>query len=117
MHAAVQEVIHRNNTLASFPAIISTDGQILHNHAHHNTLKSGRLLLVDFGAEAPDSHYAGDMTRTFPVDARFTERQKAVYQTVLDSQMAAIGMLRPGLPYKEAHLGAARVVAEGMKSG
>ncbi|MBP6639454.1 MAG: aminopeptidase P family protein [Bacteroidia bacterium] len=116
VHAAVQEVIHRNNTLASFPAIISTDGQILHNHAHHNTLKSGRLLLVDFGAEAPDSHYAGDMTRTFPVDARFTERQKAVYQTVLDSQMAAIRMLRPGLPYKEAHLGAARVVAEGMKS-
>lgn len=116
VHAAVQEVIHRNNTLASFPAIISTDGQILHNHSHHNTLESGRLLLVDFGAEAPDSHYAGDMTRTFPVDARFTDRQRAVYQVVLDSQMAAISMLKPGVAYRDAHLRAARVVAEGMKS-
>lgn len=116
VHAAVQAVIHRNDTLASFPAIISTHGQILHNHAHHHALESGRLLLVDFGAEAPVSHYAGDMTRTFPVDARFTERQRAVYQVVLDSQMAAISMLKPGLPYRDAHLRAAHVVAEGMKS-
>lgn len=116
VHAAVQAVIHRNDTSASFPAIISTDGQILHNHAHHNTLVDGRLLLVDFGAEAPISHYAGDMTRTFPVAARFTERQRAVYQVVLDSQLAAIGMLRPGTAYRDVHLHAARVVAEGMKA-
>jgi Xaa-Pro aminopeptidase len=115
VHAALQAVIHRNDTLASFPAIISTDGQILHNHAHHNTLKSGRLLLVDYGSEAPGSHYAGDMTRTFPVDAHFTDRQKAVYQVALDAQMAAIAMLKPGLPYRDAHLKAARVIAEGMK--
>lgn len=116
VHAAVLAVIARNDTQASFPAIISTDGQILHNHSHHNTLQSGRLLLVDFGAEAPVSHYAGDMTRTFPVDAQFTERQAAVYQAVLDAQMAAIGMLKPGVPYVDAHLRAARVVAEGMKA-
>jgi Xaa-Pro aminopeptidase len=116
VHAAVQEVIARNDTLASFPAIISTDGQILHNHAHHNTLQSGRLLLVDFGAEAPHSHYAGDMTRTFPVDATFTARQRGIYQAVLDGQMAAIGMLKPGLPYRDAHLRAARVIAEGLKA-
>lgn len=116
VHAALQAVIARNDTLASFPAIISIDGQILHNHAHHNQLKSGRLLLVDHGAEAPHSHYAGDMTRTFPVDATFTQRQKGVYQAVLDGQMAAIGMLKPGLAYRDAHLKAARVIAEGMKA-
>lgn len=115
VHAAAQAVIHRNNTLASFPAIISTDGQILHNHAHANTLESGKLLLVDYGGEAPGSHYAGDMTRTFPVDAKFTSRQREVYQAVLDGQMAAIAMLRPGLPYRDAHLRAATVMAEALK--
>ncbi len=116
VHAALQAIIARHDTAASFPAIISTDGQILHNHAHHNVLESGRLLLVDFGAEAPHSHYAGDMTRTFPVDARFTERQKGVYQAVLDGQMAAIDMLKPGVAYRDAHLRAARVIAEGLKA-
>jgi Xaa-Pro aminopeptidase len=116
INAAVQAVLARQDTAASFPPIISTDGQILHNHAHKNVLQSGRLLLVDSGAEAPVSHYAGDMTRTFPVDARFTERQKGVYQTVLDAQMAAIGLLRPGITYKECHLEAARTIAKGMKA-
>ena len=116
VHAAIQAVIARQDTSLSFPAIISTAGQILHNHAHHQEMESGRLLLVDAGAEAPISRYAGDMTRTFPVDRQFTEKQKAVYQTVLDAQMAAIAMLKPGLPYKSAHLEAARVIAEGMKS-
>jgi Xaa-Pro aminopeptidase len=115
VYAAVLAVIARNDTDASFRAIISTDGQILHNHAHHNRLESGRLLLVDYGAEAPHSRYAGDMTRTFPVDATFTTRQKGVYQAVLDGQMAAIEMLKPGLPYRDAHLRAARVIAEGLK--
>jgi Xaa-Pro aminopeptidase len=116
IHAAVQAVLHRNDTAASFPAIISTDGQILHNHAHRNRLESGRLLLVDGGAEAPVSHYAGDMTRTFPVDLVFTPRQREVYQAVLEGQMAAISMLKPGLPYRQAHLRAARVIAEAMKA-
>ncbi|MFN8393618.1 MAG: aminopeptidase P family protein [Bacteroidia bacterium] len=116
VHAATQAVIHRNNTLASFPAIVSTDGQILHNHAHTNTLRSGKLLLVDYGAEAPGSHYAGDMTRTFPVDAKFTQRQRDIYQAVLDGQMGAISLLRPGLPYRDAHLHAARVIADALKA-
>lgn len=115
VHAAAQAVIHRNNTFASFPAIISTDGQILHNHAHTNVLRSGKLLLVDYGAEAPGSHYAGDMTRTFPVDSKFTQRQRDVYQAVLDGQMGAISLLRPGLPYRDAHLHAARVIADALK--
>lgn len=116
VHAAIQAVIARQDTALSFPAIISTAGQILHNHAHHQEMESGRLLLVDCGAEAPISRYAGDMTRTFPVDQRFTQKQSEVYQAVLDAQMAAISSLKPDLPYLEAHLTAARVIAEGMKA-
>ena len=116
VHAAIQAVIARQDTALSFPAIVSTAGQILHNHAHHQVMESGRLLLVDCGAEAPISRYAGDMTRTFPVDQHFTQKQKEVYQAVLDAQMASIATLKPDQPFKEAHLTSARVIAESMKA-
>jgi Xaa-Pro aminopeptidase len=99
----------------SFPIICSVNGQTLHNHHHHNTITDGRLLLVDTGAEAP-SRYAGDMTRTFPVGASFTQKQREIYQIVLDSQLAAIDMLAPNVAYKDVHLKAARVIAEGLKA-
>jgi Xaa-Pro aminopeptidase len=114
VHAAVAGVALSHHTVHSFNAIISVDGQILHNHSHKNQMKPGQLLLVDAGAES-HMHYAGDMTRTFPVSGRFSERQKGVYQAVLDGQMAAIGALKPGTTYRECHLIAARKIAEGMK--
>lgn len=97
----------------SFPIICSVNGQTLHNHHHHNKISKGRLLLVDTGAEAP-TRYAGDMTRTFPVGASFTQKQREVYQIVLDSQLAAIDMLAPGVSYKDVHLKAASVIAGGL---
>ncbi|MCK5924219.1 MAG: M24 family metallopeptidase, partial [Methylococcales bacterium] len=103
------------NGTPSFPIICSTDGQTLHNHYHGNKLASGKLLLLDCGAEGP-SHYAGDMTRTFPVDAKFTQKQREVYQIVLDSQVAAAEALKPGVPYRDIHLLSAMVITEGLKS-
>lgn len=99
----------------AYGIIMSINGQVLHNHHHYNTLQSGQLLLGDHGAET-SMHYAGDLTRTCPVDMRFTERQKAVYNIVLDAEVSAIASLRPGLTYKEVHLAAARRMAEGLKS-
>lgn len=97
----------------SFPIICSVDGQTLHNHHHHNMMEDGRLLLVDTGAEIP-SRYVGDMTRTFPVGKAFTEKQREVYQVVLDSQLAAIDMLAPGVAYRDVHAKSATVIAEGL---
>lgn len=99
----------------SFPAIITVNGQTLHNHYHGNMLQSGQLVLNDFGA-ANELHYAGDITRTFPVDKRFTDKQKEVYQVVLDSQMASIEALRPGVAYKDIHLLAAKTIFEGLSA-
>lgn len=99
----------------AYPIILTINGQTLHNHFHGNILKKGDLVLGDFGAETP-MHYAGDLTRTCPVDKKFTAKQKEIYQTVLDAQVAAIEACRPGITYKEVHLHAAKIMAEGLKS-
>ena len=61
----------------AYGIILSKDGQTLHNHYHGNPLESGQLVLGDFGAESR-MHYAGDITRTFPVDRHFTNKQREV---------------------------------------
>lgn len=114
VHAAVQEAVHSYDSHASFPPIISVRGEVLHNHAHSNIMNSGQLLLVDCGGESP-MHYAGDMTRTFPVDPTFNTQQREVYEVALASQVAAVNMLRPGVPYRDVHLESARVIASGLK--
>ena len=98
----------------AYPVILTINGQTLHNHHHHNTLQSGRLVLGDFGAETA-MHYAGDITRTFPVDQRFTPQQKEIYQIVLDAETQCIAALKPGIPYRDIHLQAARIIASGLK--
>ncbi len=97
----------------SYPAILTVNGQTLHNHYHGNTLQKGQLVLGDFGAETA-MHYAGDITRTFPVANKFTPLQRDLYQLVLQIENDAIASLRPGLPYKEVHLQAARQLARGL---
>lgn len=99
----------------AYGIILSVNGQVLHNHHHYNTLQSGQLLLGDHGAETA-MHYAGDLTRTCPVDKKFTDRQRDVYNIVLDAEVSAIVSLRPGLAYRDVHLAAARRMAEGLKS-
>ncbi len=98
----------------AYPVILTVNGQTLHNHYHGNVLKSGQLVLGDFGAET-DTYYAGDITRTFPVDLTFTDQQKAIYQIVLNAEMGAIEALRPGVTYREIHLLAAKIITRGLK--
>lgn len=98
----------------SFPPIITIDGQILHNHSYSNTLEKRKMLLGDFGAESA-MHYAGDITRTSPVDSRFSDRQRAIYQIVLTAYQTAVAALKPGIQFKDVHLLACRKLAEGLK--
>jgi Xaa-Pro aminopeptidase len=60
-------------------------------------------------------HYAGDMSSTFPVGKHFTERQKDIYQIALNAHQQAVAALKPGVPFKDVHLLAARTIIEGMK--
>ena len=98
----------------SFPPIITTEGQILHNHNYSNTLKEGKILLGDFGAES-GMHYAGDITRTIPVGSRFSDSQREIYQIVLNAYHAAVAKLKPGIRFKDVHLMACKKLAEGLK--
>lgn len=98
----------------AYPVIVTTRGHVLHNHDHHHQLAAGDLVLVDAGASTT-RNYAGDLTRTFPVNATFSAQQKEVYEVVLQSQLQAIEALKPGVPYQEIHLLAARKIAEGLK--
>ncbi len=98
----------------SFPVIATVHGEILHNHSHGNTLARGDLFLLDAGAET-SMGYAGDLSSTFPVNPTFSPRQKKVYELQLESHRAAIEKLAPGVPNRDVHFAAARVIAEGMK--
>lgn len=99
----------------SFPVILSMDGQTLHNHNHGNTLVAGRMLVVDSGCESEKTLYCSDITRTVPVGGKFSQRQKEIYEIVLKANTEAIKAIKPGIPYREIHLLAARVIAEGLK--
>ena len=100
--------------LLAFPIILTINGQILHNHYHGNELVENRLLVIDAGAESP-AHYAADITRTVPVGGRFTPRQREIYSIVLRAQEEAIAMMKPGIYFRDVHLQAAQVIAEGLK--
>ncbi|MCU0237596.1 MAG: aminopeptidase P family protein [Acidobacteria bacterium] len=98
----------------AFPAIVTVHGETLHNHYHGNRLREGDLLLIDSGAET-GSGYASDVTRTVPVGGRFDPVQRSVYEAVLDMQLTAIAMIRPGVSYRSIHLKAAAVLVDRLK--
>ena len=99
----------------SYPIIMTTHGHVLHNHHHHHELKPGQLVLGDYGAETA-MHYAGDITRTFPVDKTFTPQQREIYQAVLDAQEEVIDHIRPGVFNIDLHRKAALSMAESLKA-
>jgi len=98
----------------SFPIILSVHGETLHNHAHGNVLELGRMMVTDAGAETT-MHYSSDITRTVPVGGKFNERQKGIYQAVLDANVKAIEAIKPGIKYRDIHFLAARVLVDGLK--
>ncbi len=100
--------------MVSFPIICSVRGETLHNHHHGNLLKKGNLLLVDAGSESP-LHYATDHTRTSAVGGSFSQKQKEIYQIVLNANNTALAATKPGITYKEVHLIAAKTIAQGLK--
>jgi len=98
----------------AFPIIFSVHGETLHNHYHGNVMQNGNIVVNDCGAES-GLHYAGDLTRTFPVSGKFTDRQKDLYRIVLDAQEKALGAIKPGVPHRDIHLLACRTLASGLK--
>ena len=112
--AVVEEVACRHGQRLAFPTIATVQGQVLHNHGFIHQMKEGDIFLLDAGAET-EEHYAGDLSSAMPVGEHFTERQAEVYNIHLESFYAAVDKLKPGVPFREAHIAAATKIAEGMK--
>jgi Xaa-Pro aminopeptidase len=104
----------RKGTEPSYQPIVGggENGCILHYTENNDKLEDGDLVLIDAGCEY--DYYASDITRTFPVNGRFTLAQRAIYDVVLDAQQAAIEKIRPGLHCKVAHEAAVRAVTSGL---
>ncbi len=85
---------------------------VLHYRAGDTVMEDGELLLIDAGCEY-DS-YAGDITRTFPVNGRYSGPQRALYDLTVAAQQAAIELTRPGRRWNEPHEAAVRVLVQGM---
>jgi Xaa-Pro aminopeptidase len=111
----IQGIALSGDRQQSYDPIVTVRGEVLHNHSYDGILSEGQLLLNDSGAESL-MYYASDITRTFPVSGRFTAVQAEVYQVALRMQLGTIGMIKPGISYREIHLGACRILAEGLRT-
>lgn len=98
----------------SFQSIVSMHGEILHGYPSPRKLEQGRLLLVDAGAETNDN-YCSDHTRTTPIGARFTQRQKDIYNIVVDCHDLALTHARPGVRWWDVHMAVCTLMTERLK--
>jgi Xaa-Pro aminopeptidase len=98
----------------AYPCIVAggDNACVLHYTENTDALKDGDLLLIDAGAEC--GNYAADITRTFPVNGRFNEPQRHLYELVLDAQLAAIERVRPGQHWNQPHDAAVHVLTKGL---
>jgi Xaa-Pro aminopeptidase len=112
--AAVTETALKNGGQLAFPVIATINGQTLHNHNHSHTCHDGQMLLLDTGAENA-MHYCGDLSSTMPVGNHFTQRQRIIYDILLDAHRAAVDALKPGTHFHEVHILAATKICEGLK--
>lgn len=111
------EILHtfiRNGAGWSYPSIVGggDNSCILHYTENNAPLRDGDVVLIDAGAELDG--YASDITRTFPINGRFSGEQRAIYELVLASQQAAIAKVRPGCHFNEPHEAAVNTLTKGL---
>ncbi|MFN7519012.1 MAG: aminopeptidase P N-terminal domain-containing protein [Lysobacteraceae bacterium] len=116
VEAALWSVWRHHDAVAAYTPIVGAgpNACVLHYVANNAPLRDGDLLLCDAGAEYRG--YASDITRSWPVNGRFSKEQRALYELVLAAQAAAISEARPGRPYAAVHDAAVRVLSEGLLS-
>ena len=115
LEAEIQHEFARSG--ARFPAYSSIVGGgpnacVMHYIDNSDKLRDGDLVLIDAGCEL--EYYASDVTRTFPVNGRFSAEQRALYELVLKAQLAAIAEIKPGNHWNQPHDASVRVFTEGL---
>ncbi|WP_171264004.1 Xaa-Pro aminopeptidase [Acinetobacter sp. ANC 3903] len=114
LEAELNYVFGKNGCVPSYNSIVGggENGCILHYVENDKELKDGDLVLIDAACEY--QLYASDITRTFPVNGKFSSEQKALYELILKAQLAAIDAVRVGNSYKEPHHVAVRILVQGL---
>ena len=114
LEAELNYVFGKNGCVPSYNSIVGggANGCILHYVENDKELKDGDLVLIDAACEY--QLYASDITRTFPVNGKFSPEQKALYEVILKAQIAAIDAVRVGNSYKEPHHVAVRIMVQGL---
>lgn len=111
---AMEGISKSHGRPVSFPIILSINGQILHNHHHENILQEGRMLVMDGGSETA-LNYTSDITRTVPVGGKFSQKQREIYEIVLNANLNSIASTKPGTLYRDCHTVACETIASGLK--
>ena len=103
-----------NCTDLAYQSIVATgtNACILHYRAGNRLLQNGELVLIDMGEEY--EWYASDVTRTFPVNGKFSPEQKQIYELVLNVQLAIIDLIKPGVPFDHLQEVTVRLITEGL---
>ncbi|WP_349655935.1 aminopeptidase P N-terminal domain-containing protein [Xanthomonas sp. 10-10] len=114
LQAEVERVFRAADAWPAYGSIVGTGSNacVLHYRANNARSRDGDLVLIDAGAEYRG--YAADITRTFPVNGRFTPAQRALHDLVGAAQAAALAQARPGLAYEAGHLAAVETLTEGL---
>ena len=114
LEAELNYIFGQNGCVPSYNSIVGggENGCILHYVENDKVLKDGDLVLIDAACEY--QLYASDITRTFPVNGKFSPEQKALYEVILKAQLAAIDAVRIGNSYKEPHRIAVRILVQGL---
>ncbi|MDM8562566.1 aminopeptidase P N-terminal domain-containing protein [Candidatus Marithioploca araucensis] len=110
----VHELLRNGCRSAAFPTIVAggKNACTLHYIENNEVLNDGELVLIDAGAEL--NHYASDVSRTFPINGRFTRQQKTIYELVLKAQRAALNQIYPGKKWNEPYQAAIKVITQGL---
>ncbi|WP_115511529.1 aminopeptidase P N-terminal domain-containing protein [Xanthomonas arboricola] len=114
LQAEVECAFRAADAWPAYGSIVGTGSNacVLHYRANNARSRDGELVLIDAGAEYRG--YAADITRTFPVNGRFTPAQRALHDLVGAAQAAALAQARPGVPYEAGHLAAVQTLTEGL---
>lgn len=114
LEAELNYIFGQNGCVPAYNSIVGggANGCILHYVENDQVLKDGDLVLIDAACEY--QLYAADITRTFPINGKFSPEQKALYEVVLKAQLAAIDAVQVGNSYKEPHHVAVRILVQGL---
>lgn len=115
VQAEIEHLFRQRGALSpAYPSIVASGANacVLHYTENTRQMQDGDLLLIDAGCAY--EYYNSDITRSFPINGKFTPEQRAIYEIVLAAQLQSIAQVQPGNPYKQTHDTAVRVIVEGL---